>query len=231
MRNTANFFNVLFLIIIGILTLMSLMAISIIHWGLIETKVFSFTPTGINNYFNAFGEYKALFTSTVATIAAYFGLLRLKAATDANNDKLKQDRFSEWKTVLDIRFIEIEKYDPYMRREFTRVRYNLFQQLYKNDFSISDLKQLTQIFESNFQDIVKFLESQNNKYIGMGSVYIDNMQSYSFDSFRFLLLGCVDNTYTEIVTDLQRMYLDSMPKDRIINSELYQTSEFNYKPI
>lgn len=93
---------------------MSIIAFVTIHWTLSNKYSFSFSPDGINTYLTAFGQYEALFTATVATIAAYFGLLRLKVATDANNDKLKQDRFSEWKTVLDIRFIEIEKYDPYI---------------------------------------------------------------------------------------------------------------------
>lgn len=93
---------------------MSIIAFVTIHWTLSNKYSFSFSPDGINTYLTAFGQYEALFTATVATIAAYFGLLRLKVATDTNNDKLKQDRFSEWKTVLDIRFIEIEKYDPYI---------------------------------------------------------------------------------------------------------------------
>lgn len=113
------------------------------------------------------------------------GLHRLKAATDANSDKLKQDHFSEWKTVLDIRFIEIEKADPFMRREFTRVRYNLFRQLYDLNFSITNNTQLTQIFQSTFQDLARFFEEQNNRHIGMGGVYPTNKYSYSFDSFRF----------------------------------------------
>ncbi len=37
----------------------------------------------------------------------------------------------------------------------------------------------------------------------MGGTYPNNTYSYSFDSFRFLLLGCVDNIYPEIVTDLK----------------------------
>jgi ribosome biogenesis GTPase A len=127
--------------------------------------------------------------------------------------------------------VEIERYDPYMRREFTRVRYNLFKQLYDINFSISDIAILTKIFQSNFQDIVKFLETQNNRHIGMGGVYINNTQSYSFDSFRFLLLGCVDNVYPEIVSDLQTLYLNAMPANRMINPGLYQTSALNYKPI
>ena len=143
-------FNGILLTIIVILNFMSLVALFTIHWTLYDKYSFSFSPEGINNYLASLGQYKALFTATVATIAAFFGLHRLKAATDANSDKLKQDRFSEWKTVLDIRFIEIEKADPFMRREFTSVRYNLFRQLYNLNFSITNNTQLTQVFQSTF---------------------------------------------------------------------------------
>jgi len=154
-------FNWLLLTIIVILIFMSLVALVTIHWTLYIKYLLSFSPEGIETYLISFGKYKTLFTATVATIAAYFGLHRLKAATDANSDKLRQDRFSEWKTVLDIRFIEIEKLDPYMKREFVRVRYNLFLQLYDLNFSITKNAQLTQIFQSTFQDLAQFFEGQN----------------------------------------------------------------------
>lgn len=224
-------FNWLLLGIIVILILMSLIAIVTIHWTLFDKYSFSFSPEGIDNYLVSFGQYKGLFTATVATIAAYFGLHRLKAATDANSDKVRQDRFSEWKTVLDIRFIEIEKYDPYMKREFIRVRYNLFRQLYDLKFSIENNAQLTQIFLSTFQELARFFEEQNNKYIGMGGAYPNNTHSYSFDNFRFLFLGSVDIIYPSIVSDLQTLYLAALDPNRMINANLYRTAQQNYRPL
>jgi len=224
-------FNWLLLGIIVILILMSLIAIVTIHWALLGKFSFSFSPEGIDNYIVSFGQYKGLFTGTVATITAYFGLHRLKAATDANSDKVRQDRFSEWKTVLDIRFIEIEKYDPYMKREFIRVRYNLFRQLYDHKFSIENNEQLTQIFQSTFQELARFFEEQNNKYIGMGGVYPDSTHSYSFDSFHFLLLGSVDIIYPSIVSDLQTLYLAALDPNRMIDANLYRTAQQNFRPI
>ena len=220
-------FNGLLLTIIIILVIMSIIALVAIHCLLHDKYILSFSPVGINTYLSAFGQYKALFTATVATIAAYLGLLRLKVATDANNDKLKQDRFSEWKMVLDIRFIEIEKLDPYMKREFIRVRYNLFKQLYDLHFSISNKDQLTQISQTTFGDLISFFEAQNNKHIDMGGAYPDDQFSYSFDSFRFLLLGCVDKTYPDILTDLKALYLSALPTDRYIDSDLYKAALTN----
>ena len=231
MMSKMKIFNWLLLTIIGILIFMSLIALVTIHWTLCIKYSFSFSPEGIETYLISFGKYKTLFTATVATIAAYFGLHRLKAATEANSDKLRQDRFSEWKTVLDIRFIEIEKYDPYMKREFVRVRYNLFRQLYDLNFSITNNAQLTQIFQSTFQDLARFFEEQNNKHIGMGGSYPNNTYSYSLDSFRFLLLGSLDNTYADIVRDLQLLYLASIDPNRMINTNMYQTALQNYRPI
>lgn len=228
MIDRTKIFNGLFLTIIIILVIMSIIALITIHWTLSTKYSFLFSPDGINTYLTTFGQYKALFIATVTTIAAYFGLLRLKVATDANNDKLKQDRFSEWKTVLDIRFIEIEKNDPYMKREFVRVRYNLFKQLYDLKFSILNKEQLIQVFEINFKDLVSFFETQNNKHIDMGGAYPNNTYSYSFDSFRFLLLGCVDNGYADIIADLQTLYLSALPTDRFIDSGMYMEALANY---
>lgn len=231
MLTRMKIFNGLLITIIVILILMSLVALVTIHWTLYNKYSFSFSPEGIDKYLTSYGQYKALFTATVATIATYFGLHRLKAATDANSDKLRQDRFSEWKTVLDIRFIEIEKYDPFMRREFTRVRYNLFRQLYDLNFSISNNEQLTQIFQSTFQDLAQFFEEQNNRYIGMGGVYPDNTHSYSFYSFRLLFLGSVDNIYPEIVRDLQTLYFTALDPNRFIDANMFLTAQQNYRPI
>lgn len=231
MLTRMKIFNWLLLTIIVILIFMSIVALVTIHWTLYDKYSFSFSPDGINNYLTAFGQYKALFTATVATIAAYFGLHRLKAATDANSDKLKQDRFSEWKTALDIRFIEIKKADPIMIREFTRVRYNLFRQLYDLNFSITNNTQLTQIFQSTFQDLARFFEEQNNRHIGMGGIYPNNTDSYSFDSFQFLVLGSVDTIYPEIVSDLQTLYLAALDPDRMIDVNMFRTAQQNYRPI
>ncbi len=224
-------FNWLLLGIIVILISMSLIAIATIHWTLFGKYSFSFSPEGIDIYLVSFGQYKGLFTATVTTIAAYFGLHRLKAATDANSDKVRQDRFSEWKTVLDIRFIEIEKFDPYMKREFIRVRYNLFIQLYDRNFSIENNEQLTQIFQSTFKEHARFFEENNTKYIGMGGVYRNEKHSYSFDSFRFLLLGSVDILYPSIVSDLQTLYLTALDPNRMIDFNLYRTAQKDYRPI
>lgn len=230
MNKTQTIFNALFLVIIGILIVLSAIALIAIHWEL-SSHSFTFTPKGVNNYLAAIGEYKNLLGATVAAIAAYFGLLRLKAATDQNADKLRQDRFSEWKTVLDIRFIEIERNDPYMKREFTRVRYNLFQQLYPLGFKISRREEITNIFQTIFADLVYFFETQNYKHIGMGGIYPDANYSYSFDSFQFLILGCVDDVYGGILADLKNLFISKLPADRTIDSELYRAALLNYRPI
>ena len=207
---------------------MSLIALIAIHWELCNKYSFTFSPEGINVYLTKFNQYRALFLATVTTIATYLGLHRLKAATEANNDKLRQDRFSEWKTVLDIRFIEIEKFDPYMKREFVKARYNFFIQLYNLNFTVSNKEQLTQIFNSSFQHIVRFFEEQNNKHIGMGGVYPDGKFSYSFNSFQFLFIGSIHSFYPKIEKDLQTLYLSSLDPNRTIDKARYQIALNNY---
>ena len=65
----------------------------------------------------------------------------------------------------------------------------------------------------------------------MGGVYPNNTYSYSFDSFRFLILGSVDSIYPEIVRDLQTLYLAALNPNRMINVEMFQTAQQNYTPI
>jgi len=155
-------FNVLFLAIVVILIFMSILAIVSIQWELIEKYSFNFSPDGINNYLISIGQFKALFTATIATVAAYFGLLRLKIANEANIERLKQEHFQEWINNLEIRLSAIEETDPHMRREFARIRFNFFKQLYDLNFSISNKTQLTNVFIAHFKYVSDYLERHNN---------------------------------------------------------------------
>ena len=205
---------------------MSCLALIDIHWYFFDKSKyeFSFTPQGINTYLRGFGAYKTLFTSTVATIAAYLGLLRLKVANEANKDKLKQDRFSEFKTLIDVRVIEVESRDPYMKREFIRIRYNLFNDLFQRKFTILDSNNLKEVFDGHFKDVIRFLEEQNNRHIKMGGIYPNSTYSYSYDSFRFIFQGCLEEMYTGIENDLLNLYLAEMDTNRMIDEDMYSSA-------
>lgn len=222
--------NFLFVFFVTVLIVMSIIALIAIHMTLSEMK-FSFTPKGLNSYLSAYKEYSALFAGTITVTGVYFGLLRVHAATDANRDKLRQDRFSEWKTTLDIRMIETDKPDPYMKREFVRLRWQFFLELYSRNFTIKDKDELFTIFTNVFKSIVPFFEEQNNRHIGMGGSYPDKFYSYSFDSFRFLFLGSIETFYDDIVADLKELYLGAMKPDRLIDRSLYEAALKNYRPI
>jgi hypothetical protein len=189
---------------------------------------FSLSSSAINIYLSSFGNYKALFTGTIAAIAAYYGLHRMTVAADANIQKIKQDRFSEWKTVLDNSLHEIEKKDPYMKREFTRVRLDFYERLYEINFNIESDEVLTTIFESVFGNLIQFFEEQNEMSIQMGGAYPDQNYSYSFDSFRFLFLGSAGTVYNKIAKDLQKLYLEKLSTHRTIDAELYKISLTSY---
>ena len=217
---TTSFLNAVFLVIISILSLMSLVAIITIHWTLFDISEYSISlkPIGVNNYLSAYGAYKTLFIATVTTIAAYLGLLRLKAATEANNDKLKQDRFNEWKVVLDNRFPIVINSDPDMKRIFIEMRYKLFCHLFKLNFKISNKKELTQIFTTILNEWVGAIEVQNKHFNNYRGIYKDQNHSYSFANFYFVFGGCVDDIYSEFYEDLKSLYLSGLDKDRIIDN-------------
>ena len=206
-KNQMKIFEVIFLTIIIILVFMSFIALVSIHWALYNNYSFSFSPVGINTYLTAFCQYKVLFISFITVITAYFGLLRLQVETDTNKDRIKQDRFLEWKTRLDILFVEIESRDPDMKKEFIKIRDKFFSQIYEINFSISNKEQLIQIFQKNFQGIIGCFEIYNKRFIENGGFYQNQNSSYSFDSFRYLLLNSFDETYTDMKTDLEKLYL------------------------
>lgn len=221
-------FNILFIGISFILLLMSGVALISVHLTLFE-KPFSFTPDGLNLYLETLGQHSSLFAGTITVVVAYFGLMRLNAATEANKDKKKQDYFVEWKNVLEIRSIEIKDQDPRMVREFARIRYALYEELYPKQFVIKNKVELQSIFDRIFGNgIIDFFESMNEKRLGMGDIYPSSTHSYSLDSFRFLFLGCLKDDYERIVNDLQELYLEKMKPNRIVNEALYQSALDNY---
>lgn len=216
-----------FLIIILCLSTASLIALFVLHCNLCNYSI-DLSPKGVNYYLFSYGEYKALFLATVSTIACYFGLLRLKAATDANTDKLKIDRFSEWKLVSEVRFLQFEKENDYMKRGFIKLRYNLFQDLFELKFSIKNKAILKSIFDKYFKTYIQHFEEQNEKCLWMGAVYPDENYSYSFDAFQYVFRGCLEREYEELYNDLQQLYLSNLSKSRTINASSYQSALHNY---
>lgn len=207
---------------------MTLIALFAIHWNLSNLNL-SFTPQGIENYLNSFGQYKALFTGTVATCAAYFGLLRVKVSEDANREKIKQDYFNEWKIIFQIRSSEIERNDRLMMRELTKVRRALFNDLYSINFQIQSKEQLEIIFDKNIKALVDFFETHNNLHNELGGAYPDEKHSYSFDSFSFMFLGMIEESYSEIGDDLKELYLMGMNDQRIISQNEYKNALQHWK--
>ena len=218
--------NIILIGIITILLVMSTIALVTIHMNLF-TSNFSFTSIGLENYLSSFATYKSLFTGTIATCAAYFGLIRVKATDDSNKAKIKQDEFIEWKTILQARAIEIEWIDPKMFREIIKIRKRMFDSLYVAEFEISDKEQLTTLFNENIKNLVDFFENTNLRHNKLGGIYQNDKTAYSYDSFRFLLHGMIYSYYDEIENDLHSLYLNNLSKNRTIDKGLFETAQRN----
>ena len=215
--------NILMIIIITILLVMSSIALISIHGKLVDLP-FEFTPFGIDNYLSSFGFYKYLFTGTIATCSAYFGLLRVKATLDSNIEKIKQDRFSEWKTIVQLRCNEIEYIDPKMTREIIKVRRAMYNYLYDKDFKINSIEELTPLFNDNIANLVAFFEDTNKRQQKLGTVYQNDRHTYSFNSFRFIFFGMIEGYYDNIINDLENLYIANLREGRMINEGWYQTN-------
>ena len=209
--------------------LMSTIALTAIHWNLSELGI-DFSPDGLETYLSGLGEYKALFTGTIAVCGAYFGLQRAKVSAEANREKVKQDYFGEWKTVIQVRASEVDKYDKRMLREIVKIRHSLYNDLYELNMKISNKETLTKIFDKHVKSRVRFFEEQNDKYIGMGGAYRIADNSYSYDTFRFIFLGMIDQGYDDLESDLKRLYLDNMEGNRTIDLELFLAAQQIYRP-
>ena len=207
---------------------MSTIALTAIHWNLSELEI-DFSPDGLETYLSALGEYKALFTGTIAVCSAYFGLQRVKVSVEANREKIKQDYFGEWKTIIQVRAAVVDKYDKRMLMEIVKVRHSLYSDLYELNMKISTKEVLTKIFDNHIKSRVRFFEEQNDKHIGMGGAYRDANHSYSYDAFSFIFLGMIDKGYDDLESDLNELYLNNMDGNRNINFELYRTAQRNYQ--
>ena len=222
-----KYLNGILIGIIGFLLLMSFIAIITIHWNFFDNE-FLFSPKGLEIYLSSYGNYKSLFTGTIATTAAYFGLLRVKVSEEANREKIKQDYFTEWKTIVQVRAVEVGGNDKLMLREIIKIRHGLYNDLYDKKFNINSKTTLTTLFNKHIKSSVYFFETMNDKCIGMGECYPDNNHSYSFDAFRFIFFGMIENFYDEIEKDLKELYISNMNPDRYIDVNTYKSALQNY---
>jgi len=211
------------IVVMFFLIILSVVALIVIHVQNSNIYDFSFTPKGVVNYLNSYSEYKTLFIFTVSIITAYFGLERLNEATNANILKIKQDRFQEWKSSIEHRLIYADTENHQIRKVFAHKRLRFFNDLYQMNFLIKDKAQLIKLFD-HFKDIVPFIEAQNDIHVRQGGIYQSDKHAYSYDAFRYLFLGCVYEPYTDIDEDLSELFLQELPKDRMISPQLYQSA-------
>jgi hypothetical protein len=220
--------NILLAFVAIALTVM-VFVILLLNYQLMTQYAFTPTVAGIRYYLAFFSDYKDLFVVAIAATAAYIGLQSLQQTVQANKERLKQDRFSEWKSRVDSRILEVEKNDPYLRRVFLEKRTKYFDALFDRGFYISNKEELAICFVV-FADVVPFLEDQNNRTIKLGQVYASNDQAYSYDAFRFVFIGAADGAYPTIETDLKDFYLGLLPNRLVVDQETYKQAIINSFP-
>jgi hypothetical protein len=218
-----RFFNLVIIIFSIILSLFSLIAFAFVHIELSKWD-FQLDLEGINNYFSELTNFKELFGATITLILAYYGLKRLKTAEKSNRDKVKTDRFSDWKSITELRMNEVREKNKIFIREFSRLRYNLFNDLYDKKMTIKNKKELDIIYDKHFKDIIRAFEESNEDYRGMGEIYRTADATYFFDDFYFVFIGCLDSAYDGMYNDIKSRYLSSLNPDRLVGIELYNAA-------
>jgi HPt (histidine-containing phosphotransfer) domain-containing protein len=201
----------------------------LVNYKLFKESPLLWTADGFINYLKAYGDFKDLFVVTIAATAAYVGLQSLQQTVQANKEKLKQDRFSEWKSRVESRILEVEKNDPYLRRVFLERRMKYFDALFARDFYIASGPEMA-ICMSIFGDVIPFPEAQNNRTIRLGGVYASSDHAYSYDAFRFVFIGAADGAYPEVERDLHALYLNLLPDRQVVDQETYKQAQINAFP-
>lgn len=216
-----RYLNVILFIAICVLLVFAVLALIEIHWRLKDMQ-FACSPEGIEYYLASLGKYKYLFAGTVATCSAYFGLLSVKARNESNADKKKQDRFNEWKMILQLRSSDILDRDPMIVKYITEKRNQIFNYLHDIQFKFDNKEQLTIFFNLFFKDQVGTFEIHNFKYKKLSAIYPNSEFSYSFESFCIVFFVMIESWYNEVHSDILKLYIDNLPENRIINEQSYK---------
>ena len=215
-----KFFNITIVIFSIILCLLSLGAFLFIHLDLAK-RGFQIDLQGINNYFASLTQFKELFAGTITLILAYYGLQRLKTAEKANKNKIKFDRFADWKSITELRMNDLRRKNKIFVREFSRLRYNLYNDIYENNMSINNKAELDSIYDKHFKSITRVFEENDENYKNRNGIYPNDNYTYFFDDFYFVLIGCLDTFYFDIYNDIREKYITSLNQNRTIGKELY----------
>lgn len=222
---TTNIFKPIFLSLIVIQSIFALFGTAFTQIAFFNTADYSLNLglEGINNYLTAFGKYKELYSSIIITFAAYFGLWQLKASNDANTaslaaneERIKQIRFSEWKSTVETTFNEVDENNIFMKNEFIGIRQKLFNQLYVINFTINNKTTLSEIFNENIKYFVETFESGEKEYLEIVD-YSYATQIYSFDTFCLIFRKCIEYQYSSMFEDLRALYLQNLNPNRFKN--------------
>lgn len=180
---------------------------------------------GVSLYIKQFSKFYGLFGATVTVIVAYYGIERLRAAERANYDKVKLDRYADWRLITDLRIELIKDDNPLFRREFYKMRYQLFEELYPK-FEIKDYTQLNLIFDRYFKSYIPSFEKNNAAHQRSGEFYPSANHSFFGSKLDFVFLGSLQGeTYENINEDFEKLYIKNLPPDRIIDARAYQLAQ------
>lgn len=222
---TTNIFKPIFLSLIVIQSSFALYGTLLTQWAFLHTSEYTLYLglEGINNYLTAFGEYKELYSSIIITVAAYFGLQQLKASNDANKaslaaneERIKQIRFNEWKSTVETTFNEVDEKNVLMKNEFIGIRQKLFNQLYAINFTINNKTTLSEIFNEDIKYLVESFESGEKEFLENGD-YSYATQTYSFDTFCLIFRKCIEYQYSSMFEDLGALYIQNLNPNRFKN--------------
>ncbi len=206
-----------------ILLILSVAAMILIQIDLGRNYQFDLSVSGITYYLLAFGKFKELFLGTIALVAGYVGV-------ESFLETVKENRYTDWVARTEIRYSEIVKYDPQLKILLSHQRRTMFEYLEKENFSFNNKESLKLFFEKFIAPKVPYIEESNTRYENLGGCYPDENFTFSYLNFQYIFAEMVNlsKSYPCILNDLHTMYIDSLPKNRTIDSALYNAAINDY---
>jgi hypothetical protein len=193
--------------------------------------VFNFSSYGFQEYLKLFNPYSLLFAATFVVITAQLAIERLGLMSDANYTSFKAGNRTVWIQVTKEFLSELKQEDPYMCKELTKQLLGIHDYLFEKQYKISSQVDTEEFFNKFFKKRVRFFEDMNTKFMNIGW-YKDEKHSYSWDSFRYMIIVMVnsDECYSKFISDLRELYQQEILtfNKQTINALTFEVGYKNY---
>lgn len=175
------------------------------------SRTINISSIGFQEYLKLFTPYSILFAATFIVLTTHLAIERLGLMSDANSNAFKASNRTIWIQTAKEFLSELKEENPMMLKEISKQLLNIHDYLFERQYKILSDKDTKDFFDKFFKNRVQFFEEMNVKYMNI-ACYRDDLQSYSWDAFRYLIIVMVnaDECYSNFVVDLRELYQEQV---------------------